>query len=299
MSCLRQVTKHEKLYVPVALVKEWQSHPLAKDFQLWLDEFLAAGYEIVDPNETPAEETKDDVQGQTQNKRKREGESAATGAKKIKIDAGLVIDAEKISGAILFEVKVTLFKDIFANLQIRAQSEVWLVNKGAKDFCGNGCQVAGYGRGSFKLLKQSEEKDASVRLLEFQLSSHEDFVFVNNQLTTVGQAVAEQRKSKPDCKVLYHDFVTEQDKGLNEFGLKVTHRVAFMPRSEESTAEASFGNVALREKDTTWIQSKALCVLWHCRWTTKGLSPVKPAVHLQGSIVLKPGQALNCHSKSG
>ena len=103
MSCLRQVTKHEKLYVPVALVKEWQSHPLAKDFQLWLDEFLAAGYEIVDPNETPAEETKDDVQGQTQNnKRKREGESAATGAKKIKIDAGLVIDAEKISGAILF-----------------------------------------------------------------------------------------------------------------------------------------------------------------------------------------------------
>ena len=240
----------------------------------------------MDPNETPAEETKDDVQGQTQNKRKREGESAATGAKKIKIDAGLVIDAEKISGAILFEVKVTLFKDIFANLQIRAQSEVWLANKGAS-------------RGSFKLLKQSEEKDASVRLLEFQLSSHEDFVFVNNQLTTVGQAVAEQRKSKPDCKVLYHDFVTEQDKGLNEFGLKVTHRVAFMPRSEESTAEASFGNVALPEKDTTWIQSKALCVLWHCRWTTKGLSPVKPAVHLRGSIVLKPGQALNCHSKSG
>ena len=279
--------------MPVEIVKEWGNHPLAKDFQTWLATFQEQGGVIVDPAEA--------ARGADEKRKAVGNPDSEPAAKKlkgtVKIDEALVCEAETISKPLLHECKVTLSKDNMALLQVRAGSEIWLINKGPKDFMGDFHQVAGFGRGGFKLFKPDEQPTEGQRIVEFKLSGYQDLIYLNNQCVTVGQAVQQQRVSKPDCKITYHEIQQEPEKALNEFSLKLTHRVVFTSKSEEVTAEASFGNLALKEKDPLWSESKALCVLWHCRWTAKGLSPVKPAVHLRGGLLLKPGQALNCHQK--
>ncbi|CAE7298363.1 unnamed protein product [Symbiodinium sp. CCMP2592] len=287
------VIRDGKLAIPVEIVKEWGTHPLAKDFQDWLKCFQESGGEIVAAAGADSE---------ADQKRKAAGNPDSEPAAKkkkgaVKIDEALIGEADAISQALLHECKVTVTKDSVGMLQVRAGSEVWLVNKGPKDFVAEFHQVCGFGRGSFKLMKPEEQPVEGQRFVEFKLTDYQDMIYINNQCLTVGQAVAQQRLTKPDCKVSYHEIVQDAEKGLNEFSLRLTHRVVFSSKMEEVTAEATFGNLALKENNTIWSESKALCVLWHCRWTAKGLTPVKPAVHLKGGITVKPGKALNCHQK--
>ena len=41
------------------------------------------------------------------------------------------------------------------------------------------------------------------------------------------------------------------------------------------------------------IDASVARIMWHVRWTTKGLMPVKPALQFSTSFELAPGRAVN------
>ena len=73
--------------------------------------------------------------------------------------------------------------------------------------------------------------------------------------------------------------------------LKQTHRVIFNQKSDDNK-ELGRQNAGF---SLPFRASGLLRLVWHCRWTTKGLSPIKPALHLIGQINLPAGHAIKLH----
>ena len=67
-----------------------------------------------------------------------------------------------------------------------------------------------------------------------------------------------------------------------------------MPKNEElADKDINCHNIAAKEEFKVW-NTDVLNTLWVVRWTAKGLMPVKPTVHLTGSLTLLPGKACRC-----
>ena len=221
----------------------------------------------------------------------REGPpSAADGQpspKKLKIAASLVMESNSIVDALLLEAKMQ-GKDA-PMLQLQAQHKVFIVNKAAAEASlPDGAYVCGMGKGSFKLFKQDQALEGN--LYEFKLTDQNDLVVMNGAVVGLGKVVLEQREKNPAVKVNYHNIVID-DGNPKEFKLTQTHRICFQPKDENG--EASQNNLAMKEEPKTWNAS-CLHVLWVVRWTAKGLMPVKPQVHLKGSLILPAGRS--CHA---
>ena len=78
--------------------------------------------------------------------------------------------------------------------------------------------------------------------------------------------------------------------------LTQTHRILFLPKDDQGTeiSAHSFGVKC----DYSYWGSDMSQVMWHVRWTQKGLMPVKPAVHLTNRVSLPAGRALLLKSES-
>jgi len=276
----------DQLLLPTSIVKKWQFHPMfSKEFVSWLDDFTQK-YKLVDDNAESNDPARAVV---TPIKRKNTsadlGEAGSSGGKKPKVrqvSPELIIETDSIEHALLVETKVG--KDLM--LQIRAAHNLYLVNKGACETAlSEGTFLAGFGKGGFKLLK--EENDES---LPFRLQDQDTLVVLNGQVTKLGEVLTEHRVKKPDCQLCYHKIVPhESDPKM--FTLELTHKVAFTPKLDDAEI-ISQANAAAKEVIQSWRGSPVVKILWNVRWTTKGLMPVKPAVHLILGVSLPVGRSL-------
>ena len=272
--------KEEKLYMPVALVREWgQNAQVGEEFNAWKDAFLQK-HALIDPEA----EQKGGEEGQGQGlKRGVEGVGGATPSpKRLKVQslaAELFVLAADISQPLVQEIK--LQKD-WPVLQLRGADQCYLVNNTAKTWAMSDVGVAFYGAGSYKILKPGQELPSKA--VELSLSSHADTVILNGCVVTLGQAVGEMRQKKPDCRVAYFEVVPGES--LNEFQLRPTHRVVFCGKD---TAD---GNVLARHNCGWALPKTCLSTVWHMRWSAKGLIPVKPALHLLGNVELEAGRGV-------
>lgn len=74
-----------------------------------------------------------------------------------------------------------------------------------------------------------------------------------------------------------------------KFTLETLHVIDFIPKEEQGDITA---NAAAVKVDAQLWNSSATSIRWHCRWTQKGLMPVKPAVHFTSGFSLGPNCAL-------
>ena len=147
--------------------------------------------------------------------------------------------------------------------------------------------VMGWGKGSFKLLQKEEEPKENY--IVFELKSSDDVIIMNNQAVTLASAFEQKRKSVPSAELCYHTLTADTD-NPTKFTLSQDLRVAFVPREEQG--ELSAGNAATKEHWKLY-NSKMTRVMWHCKWTIKGLSPTRVAVHLLTDLSMPPNHAIN------
>ena len=135
--------------------------------------------------------------------------------------------------------------------------------------------------------------DAPEKSLQLKISSQDDLVVLNGIVMEVGTVVKDQRSKKPDAQICYHSIkVDEADP--QKFNIEVTHNVVFTPKNEGlADNDLNCHNIATKEELKVW-NTDVLNTLWVVRWAAKGLMPVKPVVHLNGSLHLLPGRACRC-----
>ena len=270
--------KDEKLFMPVALVREWgQSPQVGAEFNAWKDTFLQK-HALIDPDaEKGGKEGEDGAEG-----KKRGVDGTTPSHKRPKVQQCALPEehfclAADISEPLVHEIK--LQKD-WPVLQVRGSDTCYLVNNTQKAWSMNDCGVCFYGAGSYKILKAGQ--DLPERSVELVLTSHADTIVVNGTVTTLGQAVTEMRQKKPDCRIAY--FEMQPGESLSKFQLRATHRVVFCGKEETAT---------LARHNCAWSLPKShLTPIWHMRWAAKGLLPVKPALHILGGMELEVGKAV-------
>lgn len=282
-----EVIQDQKLFMPANVVKQWRNHEIVgKEFQSFLDSFLES-YEILEATVIDVEqEAGSDAKP---NKRPADGPGGPSRKKpRNQIADSLVIDADSIDKSLLSECKVGSRDPIF--LQVRASNHIYLVNKGSKDWQANESVIAGFGKGSFKLLKADEECPEFA--VERSLAGSADLISFGGSVRTLGDILKELRGKNPDVKITYYKINFAADEP-NQFTLQKTHRVAFVPRPEERSSEMKDHNAAAKEKLSLWQSSESLGVLWYMKLSAvKGLVPLKPALFLKGAVTLPPQKAL-------
>lgn len=228
--------------------------------------------------------------------KKRKNQALPGSNKKIKAEAIVagLCDQSAITEALIAESKITNEKST-GKIQVRANHAIYIVHVGDGAWkSAQHAMVAGFGRGSFKLLKPDE--NAPHNGLVFRISDQDQLVLVGSEVKTVGDALAEVQESKPDAKICYHEMVPE-DGDHTKFTCKQTHSVCFVPtaspddKNGKDENKISVATIGQKEAPKHWEKCDALQILWACRWTTKGLQPVKPQVHLKGQLSLSTGQA--------
>ena len=77
-----------------------------------------------------------------------------------------------------------------------------------------------------------------------------------------------------------------------KFELTSVMKVVFVPITHNGDATTCNNMFAKAEPQQHPFNDAVAKIIWHVRWTAKGLMPVKPALHLAGSAVIPPGKAL-------
>ena len=281
-----QVMKDEQLFLPVSVVREWQDHgTCGPQFKAWMDKFLTNHGKLIDPEEEKKKE-------EESNKRSGDGQTSGSSPKKPRIEAADLISKEhyltatEIQQPLIQEVKL---EKSMPTVHLRGGDTAFLVNMSDKEWTGCHPCIAMFGNGTYKILKEGQE--GNEKSIELQFASSEDLVILGGSMQKLGQVLKDMREKKPDCRICYFQVVEDQQ-STGGFTLKQTHRVIFQKKDGE---EGQIGKHNLGMK-LPFRSSPLLKVIWHVRWTTKGLSPVKPACHVLGQVNLAAGEALRLHS---
>ena len=132
--------------------------------------------------------------------------------------------------------------------------------------------------------------DAPEKSVQFKINSQDDLVVLNGIVMDVGAVVKDQRLKKPDAQICYHSIKVDAA-DPQKFNIEVVHNVVFVPKNDGLVGkDINCHNIAAKEVFSAW-NTDVLKTLWVVRWATKGLMPVKPVVHLNGSLHLLPGRA--------
>lgn len=291
------INSDNKLQIPVSVVKEWQLHPrFGTQFTAWLDNFMK-DFSVADENLAGSGDggsAPDAVSGPgpSNAKRKSTGKASSASHKTPKLEdlASFIVDVKDITESLLAEAQMSGKAAPF--YQIRTGHQLYLVNKSDSEWQSSSlCMIAGYGKGSFKLIKPNDTETNVSDMIQFKLESHDDMVVFNGQLVTMGHVMNDQFAKKPDTEVCYHKLTCSEN-NPKEFTLEQTHNIMFSPVREEG--DCKLGSVASREPVQSYKSAPCLRLLWTVRFTAKGLMPVKPGVYLMGAVSLPAGKALHC-----
>ena len=290
-----QVMKDDQLFLPVTVVREWQDHhQVGSDFKAWMEKFLARNGKVIDPEEEAKKKRQQqgDQGNPSPENGKRAGGSENTSPQQKRarvegpaLDEKYLVNNSDVAEALVSEIK--LQSKEWPTLQLRSEGACLLMNKTEKSWQQTDPVISFFGAGAYKILKDGQDLPDKSVALEFK--DYTDIIVLNGAVQTLGDAMAEMRAKKPDCKICYFELDTSP--GLNEFTLKNTHRVIFSQKNDDNK-ELGRQNAGFSLPFRT---SGLLRLVWHCRWTTKGLSPIKPAIHLIGQINLPAGHAIKLH----
>ena len=136
-------------------------------------------------------------------------EDGGTPNKKAKC-IGNVVESNTISEVLLAEVQLSTMPKDTAMLQLRASNTIYILNKAPSDIMlSQWLFLAGFGKGTFKLLKSGEDNLPSA--LELCWKSSDDLVVFNGAVISLEKVVNDQRASKPECRVCYHNITANED----------------------------------------------------------------------------------------
>eukprot|EP00438_Fugacium_kawagutii_P022435 Skav232862 [mRNA] locus=scaffold2451:162468:166474:+ [translate_table: standard] len=280
------VIRDNKLGIPAAMVQKWRNHPVCgQQFQKFLDKFLEKHTVIEQSIAQPQ------AADGSANKRAADPDGPAGGTPKkprVTLDSNAVVPTDTVDKALLTECRIGNKDSMW--VQVRANNCIIFANKGSKDFSANEIPLLGFGKGSFKILKQDAElPDGAV---ELSFSDSQDLVSFNGVVQTLGDVMKELRKKNPDTKITYFRM-TFDGEDPHKFTLVKTHRVIFQPRPEEKAGEMKEINAACREPLKVWETSTMCGVMWYLKSSAvKGLVPVKPGIFLKGSCTIPPAHSL-------
>ena len=137
---------------------------------------------------------------------------------------------------------------------------------------------------------KSDQEAVNKLLIVFKMVDQGTEVIFNGNYVSVGDVLLEQRKKKPDCQVNYHTAECLPS-DPSKVSVKTTRQVAFEGLDDEQPGgKVSVTNLGNRCELELW-KTKFSDVVWHVRWTAKGLMPIKPSVVFTEDIAIPAGHA--------
>ena len=289
----RVLPKDVSLEMPVHVYKEWSQDGVhATTFQTWMEN---SEVNLV----TPAASVPADSNGNANKPQPEVDAQEGTQPLKKKICNNVhpktIIDGNTITDALLFEVTLPTSKSMNQTLKLQVRHKsTYLVNVGTQTATMQSHQfLAGFGKGSFNLNKTGQkETDSANFQLEFKLEDHNTMVVMGSCVMKLQDIVQQQRKTKPQSCICYHQMDFEKD-DETKFKCRQTHKVVFMAKdvNAESDAALTVNNIGAKAGQLHVWETHAMCVLWQVRWSVKGLQAMCPRVYTTKDIVLQPGQA--------
>ena len=134
----------------------------------------------------------------------------------------------------------------------------------------------------------------------FHLNNTSELVYDGSKLKTIGQMLEERRKNNPaaKCCVVYHtlkDAPTDDNPGYQT--MEVKHAMIWRPEEGapiieiEGKQTMDYKHAAASIPVKMWNTNLSQ-VMWSVKWTTSGLTPVRPSVVLRRPLKLKAGTAV-------
>ena len=173
---------------------------------------------------------------------------------------------------------------------LRATKTCYIVNESDKTQTLSSTEgLFWFGKGAFKMLKDDDGAAQPASIL-FQLTDPDTVVMHDNvAMPLIKLLMSKRQASSSAVKLCYHkiawDVATPE-----ACKIELTHKVAFVPDATEA-AKLTVHNFAAKEAPGYW-ETETTHILWHVRWTVKGLMPIKPVVSLKGDLTLEGNQAL-------
>ena len=124
----------------------------------------------------------------------------------------------------------------------------------------------------------------------FVLETSEDLVVMNGTVQSVGQLIKDKQKLDSSVKIAYHTIGAHNPDSATLFQISQTHKICFIAEKENQGSKAQ--TFALQVPLKCW-NTNVTQVLWQVRWTTKGLTPIKPAIYTMVNIELPPGRCIS------
>ena len=125
----------------------------------------------------------------------------------------------------------------------------------------------------------------------------DDFVFTT-KMTTVKEAVAEQRSNNLAAEIAYHSMFDIASTDKDAFGVKLEREVFFIPAftsDEEGGQNQRITQATLAGKlpANTFESSHCVVATWWVKWSPWGLMPSRPLVLFKQSCDLPAGKAVS------
>ena len=189
------------------LVQEWcLKDAFTKEFTKWLDDFTMADNIV-----------HEEAKGNELGKRRSDNEVTPQGKKrKVEKDCDVeTTDLQSIKETLICEAKLPSAPKDAGFVQVRTSHTLYIINKSDCEYkFPAGTFVGGFGKGQFKVVKDDQPTSSIL----FQLSSSDDLVMFESKLLSLEEVIAEQRKTKPECKICYYKIVASEEylvMGLN------------------------------------------------------------------------------------
>ena len=142
-----------------------------------------------------------------------------------KVDQSKIVDIKSLPARPLQEVPFA--KQPARQVKVFVGSKVYVANTGDKDVSiPVGTLLCGYGKGRYARNKNGSFNPDCHHM--YNIKTCDDFVFTT-KMTTVKEAVAEQRSNNLEAKIAFHSMFDLASKDKDAFGVKQDHEIFFIP----------------------------------------------------------------------
>ena len=142
------------------------------------------------------------------------------------------------------------------------------------------------------MLKWQGEPDTKPGI-KFSIEDTEECIIVGGSVRTLANVLEEKWKTDPSAGVCYNKLIAGDEPGF--YKLEPTHLVKFVfdTKADESQEDSkcSLFDVGSKVPAQEW-ETCCTGVVWHMRWTTRGLQPAKPQIITSCELNLPAGRAV-------
>ena len=286
-----------KMRTPIAVAERWQKHTrFAAEFENLVKNAKAAGIIALDENEVMA------VVESPEKRRRLLGDPAGgppAGEVKQELEEPPVVTEHALD---LLQPLASYEEIDIAKTGLRLRitadgARVFVVNRTDQAIIVEpGKQIAGYYKGSWVSTAALDTVDDATSVA-FELKDSQSRVVLNGKYVSVGdvfKALQSPDKDPSNNKVAYHTLVekpTDADPGAFSLTTKYKQRwkfenspVKIEPGLPPRSSPLHCAGACALEKWRNGLTS----IIWTVHWTSKGLSPVRPAVHVTRRFTVNP-----------